>query len=268
LSYDFCFHSNPIFIPQNSGAPVIPPAGMWTSEGELQMPISEIRVGDASVKTTPYERRFNPYDFNGGTNVVLAGDNFAIAAGCTRMSTGYEILSRNQTKLFNLTDTTVLTTAGCMSDVVVLRRMLDAHLTQYKHKTGRNMSTQAASQLLGNTLYGRRFFPYYAFCMIAGLDDEGRGAVYGYDAVGSFKRDEYGSMGSGQKAIQPILDNLIGHKHRQDDNKPLTIAEAVSIIKDVFVIATERDIYTGDNVEIKIITKDGTTTENFELKHD
>jgi 20S proteasome alpha/beta subunit len=33
--------------------------------------------------------------------------------------------------------------------------------------------------------------------------------VYGYDAVGSFKRDEYGCMGSGQNYIMPILDNLV-----------------------------------------------------------
>jgi hypothetical protein len=84
-----------------------------------------------SHKTTPFERRFEAYDFNGGyvflvvlwiatlhstnqapltqhlylalsTTVCIAGPDFAIAAGCTRMSTGYEILSRNQTKLFEL----------------------------------------------------------------------------------------------------------------------------------------------------------------------
>lgn len=37
----------------------------------------------------------------------------------------------------------------------------------------------------------------------------GKGAVYGYDAVGSYKRDEYGAMGSGQNFIMPILDNLV-----------------------------------------------------------
>ena len=37
----------------------------------------------------------------------------------------------------------------------------------------------------------------------------GRGAVYGYDAVGSFKRDDYGAMGSGQTTVMPILDNLV-----------------------------------------------------------
>ena len=79
---------------------------------------------------------------------------------------------------------------------------------------GRPMSSAAAAQLMSVTLYYRRFFPYYAFCMIAGLDEQGKGAVYGYDAVGSFKRDEYGAMGSGQNFVMPILDNLIGHKVR------------------------------------------------------
>jgi 20S proteasome subunit beta 6 len=245
-----------------------PPAPIWnTEDSSMAMNMNGVEV-DGSVKTTPFERRFNPYDFNGGTNVVIAGEDYAIAAGCTRMSTGFEIMSRDQTKLFNLTDKTVLTSAGCMSDVVTLRRMLDARLTQYKHATNCDMSTQSAAQLLGNTLYGRRFFPYYAFCLMAGLDEEGKGAVYGYDAVGSFKRDDYGAMGSGQKFVMPILDHLIGHKHRQDEKKALSLDEAISIVKDCFIIATERDIHTGDALEIKIITKDGTRTERMELKKD
>jgi 20S proteasome subunit beta 6 len=48
----------------------------------------------------------------------------------------------------------------------------------------------------------------------------------------------------------------------------LTLDEALSIVKDVFVVATEGDIYTGDSVEIKIITKEGIRTEVFLLKHD
>ena len=66
----------------------------------------------------------------------------------------------------------------------------------------------------------------------------------------------------------PILDNLIGHKNRCDPKKPISVEEAVQIAKDVFIIATERDIYTGDCVEIKVIKKDGTTTELFSLKRD
>jgi len=100
-----------------------------------------------------------------------------------------------------------------MSDVTTLRRMLGARLTQYEHSHATAMSSSAISQLLSVTLYYRRFFPYYAFCMVGGLDEEGKGAVYGYDAVGSYKRDDYGVMGSGQNYLMPILDNLVSAMH-------------------------------------------------------
>jgi len=63
-------------------------------------------------------------------------------------------------------------------------------------------------------------------------------------------------------------NSQIGHKNRHDPNHRLTADEAVAIIKDVFVTATERDIYTGDSVEIKLIKKTGITTELFSLKTD
>jgi 20S proteasome subunit beta 6 len=184
------------------------------------------------------------------------------------MSTGYEIVSRTQSKLFELTDQTVLCAVGCNSDIITLRRMLDARLTQYQHAEGKPMSSHAAAQLLSVTLYYRRFFPYYAFNLVGGIDNEGKGAVYGYDAVGSYKRDDYGAMGSGQNFVIPILDNLFGHKNRQDEKKAIPAEEAVRMIKDIFIIAAERDIHTGDNVEIKVIRKDGVTTEVFPLKKD
>jgi 20S proteasome subunit beta 6 len=60
----------------------------------------------------------------------------------------------------------------------------------------------------------------------------------------------------------------IGHKNRLDEKKPLSAEEVVAIVKDIFVIAAERDIYTGDSVEIKVIKKGSVTTEVFPLKTD
>ena len=50
--------------------------------------------------------------------------------------------------------------------------------------------------------------------------------------------------------------------------EPLTIERALCVVKDVFISAAERDIYTGDGVIIQIVTKDGVKEERFPLRQD
>lgn len=137
---------------------------------------------------------------------------------------------------------------------------------QFNHQ--KDISTTSMAQLLATTLYHKRFFPYYAFNVLAGLDENGEGAVYSYDAIGSFERVQYSSAGSGQYYIMPQLDNLIGLRNRTDQPTDLTKEEAAEILKDVFLSTGERDIYTGDQLEIMVLTAEGTTTSTFSLKAD
>lgn len=43
---------------------------------------------------------------------------------------------------------------------------------------------------------------------------------------------------------------------------------AMDIVRDAFTVAGERDIYTGDQVEIWMIKEDGIVKELFDLKKD
>jgi len=43
----------------------------------------------------------------------------------------------------------------------------------YKHEFGVTMPTSAIAAMLSTMLYYRRFFPYYVYNIIGGLDEEG-----------------------------------------------------------------------------------------------
>jgi len=222
----------------------------------------------------PMQARFNPYDFNGGTVLAVAGPDYAIVAGDTRMSTGFSIKSRNVSKIFQINSKVVLGTGGFAGDRTTLWKLLTAKSTQYEHQHGEGMLPHAVAQNLANTLYGKRFFPYYCWNVCAGLDENGVGVVYSYDPVGNYERVRVSVTGSGESLIQPLLDNQLERQHQALGAKPpplcsdLSLADMLDLVKDAFVSAGERDIRTGDSVEICVITKDGIRMETHPLNID
>ncbi|PSC76193.1 Proteasome subunit beta type-1 [Micractinium conductrix] len=216
---------------------------------------------------------WSPYDDNGGTVVAVAGDDYCVVAASTRMSTGYSILTRNKSKILTFNPKCLIASAGMQADMETLHKVLHSRHVTYQFNHRRPMGCQAMAQLLSNTLYHKRFFPYYTFNLCAGLDEQGRGAVYTYDAIGSYERVGYGCQGSGKELIQPVLDNQLKAASplvlpAQQWLSSLPLEQAVDLVKGAFVSAGERDIYTGDDVEILILTKDGIRTDKLELKRD
>lgn len=222
----------------------------------------------------PMMHHFHPYSDNGGTTVAVAGKDFVVVASDTRLSEGYSIYTREQSKIFNLTDNTVLLSTGCWCDVITFVKVLQARIKFYNYDHRKAMSTGAVAQLVSTMLYGKRFFPYYISNMVAGIDENGVGCVYDYDPVGCFERLTFHSVGSSAPLIQPFLDSVIGQLNQKKpvEKRELTEEYVKSVIKDAFVSAGERDIYVGDGVHIQVIRKDGgndpKAVEYFPLRKD
>lgn len=216
---------------------------------------------------------WSPYDDNGGTCVAVAGSDYCVVASSNRLSTGFSILTRNQEKIIKMSNKCVIATANFQADRKQLQKTLQFKHIMYQHSHGKPMSVAAMAQLVSNTLYYKRFFPYYTYNLVCGLDEEGRGAVYTYDPVGSYERTGYSCEGTGKDLIQPVLDNQLKASSplvipEEDWMSTRPLDEAVDLVKDAFVSAGERDIYTGDVVEVLIITKEGIRTETLQLKAD
>ena len=110
--------------------------------------------------------------------------------------------------------------------------------------------------------------PYYAFNLLCGLDKEGKGAVFGYDAVGSYDKLTYGVQGSGVSLGAPILDNqFVGHNFMVKV-LPENLQETENTAKDIINSIAERDIYTGDGVEVVTVKADGITYKREAVRRD
>ena len=200
--------------------------------------------------------------------IAIAGKNFCVVAADTRISQGFNILSRDHSKTTRLTDKCVITSGGMVADIETLHKLLIAKVKTYERQFKRPPTVESLAQLLGNTLYGRRFMPFYAFNLLCGLDCKGEGTVYGYDAIGSYDKLTYGVQGSGSELGSPILDNqFVGHnflvKQLAQD-----VQEVEETAKDIINSIAERDIYTGDGVEIVIIDATGVRVKREAVRRD
>ena len=74
---------------------------------------------------------------------------------------------------FRSSEKVVVAAAGFEADISTLKKVVQWRNVVYSQNHKKPMSVTAAAQLIGNTLYYKRFFPYYSFTIVAGLDSEG-----------------------------------------------------------------------------------------------
>merc|ERR1711976_650382 len=130
------------------------------------------------------------------------------------------------------------------SDAITLHKHLKARIVMYEHKHSRQPSVTAIAQMLSTTLYYKRFFPYYTFNVLCGVDDEGKGAVYHYDAIGNFEWCPYTTSGSGSSLVMGVLDCQLAKMNQTSKPTPTTKEQCIMLAKDVLSSVGERDIHT------------------------
>ncbi|WPH03619.1 proteasome subunit beta type-6-like protein [Acrodontium crateriforme] len=241
-----------------------------------------------SASGQPRQHGFYPYTDNGGSTLGISGDSFTILAGDTRSTSGYNINTRYAPKLFKLGGSgpnhegskIVLSVVGFAADGNALQERLDTIVKMYKYQHGKDISVHACAQRLSHILYNKRFFPYYVHAILGGIDEEGKGALYSYDPVGSYEREQCRAAGAAASLIMPFLDNQVNLKNQYDPNsgpglekvqrvpKPLDRTTVEEIVRDAFTSAVERHIEVGDGLQMMIITKDGIEEVYTPLKQD
>lgn len=208
------------------------------------------------------EERFNPYSFNSGTSLAIKGKDFVVIASDTRHTADYTINSRETSKIFQIKDY-FLATTGFYADSYEVSIKLKYNAKDYELSSNKEINIKQLAHLNFNLLYYKRFFPHYTYCIIGGFDKESNEPmIYAYDPVGSYESVNVQCNGTAAAMIQPILDGF-NHKILEMDEN-----EVVELVKSLFGSASERDVRTGDCLEVVVVKKDGFQRYLHELRKD
>lgn len=213
--------------------------------------------------------RFDPYEMHGGTAAAICGPNFVVLGSDTRLSSDYSIDCRHKSRIFKMSKTCVLCITGFDADIDAFVTQMNFIMSQYEYQHFHPMPIESVARCVANELYRKRFFPYYINTLVAGINSKGEGKLYGYDPVGTIEDLKYDTNGTGSAYAGPLLDSIFGTVHRNTIPFPeVSIDDAKNTIKDAISSVAERDIYTGDYLELATITADDFTIETMDLpKH-
>ena len=183
----------------------------------------------------------------GATAVGITFDGGVVIASEKRIAYGNFLASKTTKKTFQLTPRVGAACAGLVADMQILSMQISALAKIRKMEIKREIPPNSIAKMMSNMMYERRFFPLLTQVIVGGIVD--KPAIYTLDPLGSVLPDEYAAVGTGAEMALGVLDPQFKEK--------MTEKEATELAKKAVKSATLRDTFSGDGIDVLVITKDG-----------
>ncbi len=192
-----------------------------------------------------------------GTAVGLKTKEGIVLATDKRVTYEGFILSKQAKKVYMITGRIGVAFAGLMGDVGYLTKLLKIESKSYELRVGRDIKTRSLAKILSLVLYTYKLIPMFTETIVGGYDEEGP-ALFVLDPVGSLIEEKYAAVGSGSQ----LALGYIEPKYRED----LKIEEAEKIAIEAIKTVIERDVLSGDGVDMVVITREGYREKTYLFK--
>jgi proteasome beta subunit len=183
----------------------------------------------------------------GATAVGITFHDGVVIASEKRIAYGNFLVSKTTKKTFPLTDKVGAACAGLVADMQILALQIRALTKIRKMELKRDIPPNSVAKMISNLMYERRFFPLLTQVIVAGIVD--KPAIYTLDPLGSVLPDEYAAVGTGAEMALGVLDPQFKEGMSEKDAVDLAIRSIKA--------ATMRDSFSGDGIDVLVITKQG-----------
>lgn len=183
----------------------------------------------------------------GATAVGITFNDGVVIASEKRIAYGNFLVSKTTKKTFPLTDKVGAACAGLVADMQILALQIRALTKIRKMELKRDIPPNSVAKMISNLMYERRFFPLLTQVIVGGIVD--KPAIYTLDPLGSVLPDEYAAVGTGAEMALGVLDPQFKEGMSEKD--------AVDLALRSIKAATMRDSFSGDGIDVLVITKHG-----------
>jgi proteasome beta subunit len=139
-----------------------------------------------------------------------------------------------------------MTISGGVADAQYVVEILKVNAKLYKLNNGRPMPIKSAARLVSNVLFSARG-GLMAQILVGGYDSTGP-HVFSLDPLGSLLEEKCVATGSGS----PIAYGVLEDKYQEG----LPVEKVLPVVVRAVDSAMKRDIASGNNYDIAVITKD------------
>ncbi|HEY8109365.1 MAG: proteasome subunit beta [Nitrososphaerales archaeon] len=183
----------------------------------------------------------------GATAVGITFNDGVVIASEKRIAYGNFLVSKTTKKTFPLTDKVGAACAGLVADMQILTLQIRALTKIRKMELKRDVPPNSVAKMISNLMYERRFYPLLTQVIVGGIID--KPAIYTLDPLGSVLPDEYAAVGTGAEMALGVLDPQFKEGMSEKDAVDLAIRSIKA--------ATMRDSFSGDGIDVLVITKQG-----------
>ncbi|MFT4326165.1 MAG: hypothetical protein ACMXYK_01555 [Candidatus Woesearchaeota archaeon] len=193
----------------------------------------------------------------GTTTIAIKCRDGVVLAADKRTTRGHEVVNRNKAKVLPLTDNVMMTTAGVVSDIQRIVKVIKSQIKLTELKLGRKMLVKEIVAMLTNMVYGNirtpsTIMPITGF-LIGGSDVTGN-FVFEIGPDGSYHDvDTFTADGSGGVYATSVLEDAY--------KDGLSIKDAVALAKRAINVSLLRDTASGNGFLIYSINENGCVLE-------
>lgn len=188
----------------------------------------------------------------GTTTIGVVCKDCIVLGADKRATAGHFIASKDVEKIVPINDYIAITTAGTVSDIQLLLKLIKAELKLKEIRTNNKPTVKEGANLLAGMVYSniRRMsmIPGISHFIIGGYDSEKQlFDIYPDGSVTNIK--EFVSSGSGSTIAYGVLET--------NYNKDGSEKEGINLVLKALDAAMQRDSASGEGVDIYVINKKG-----------